>query len=130
MDAAALSVTHAPGWMIAGLAVAYIYTRCVATANYAHFQMVKRLAVPKERTEHKEGMYNLYTFEYVSRSDPRPRNKYKIAIYHHAEGLAGVCTCAFYAQTAAASPNQWKERTWCKHIVGVALRLVDPSTQV
>lgn len=131
MDVAAPLVTDVPGgWMIAGLSVAYIYTRCVATANYAHFQMVKRHAVPKERTEHKEAMYNRYTYEYVSRSDPRPRPKYEIFIYHHAEGLAGLCTCAFYGQSAGASPTPWNGRTWCKHIVGVALVLVDPATQV
>jgi hypothetical protein len=115
------TIGHPCPWIV-GLAVAYIYTRCVATAKYAHFQMVKRYAVLKEHIEYKDRMYR-----YVSRSDPRPRPKNEIVIFHHAEGL---CTCAFYGQSAGASPAPWKGRTWCKHIVGVALLLVDPATQV
>lgn len=116
-------------WTIPHLGVAYIYTRCSVAINVAHFRMIRRLAVPKRRTEHAEDEMISYAYEYKSQCN-RDRPPYQIVIRHHARGLAGSCTCPFYATSAAAATSEWVGRTWCKHIAAVTLLLVDPVTQV
>jgi len=116
-------------WIIPHLGVAYIYTRCSVAINVAHFRMIRRLAVPKQRTEHAEDEMISYAYEYQSQCN-RDRPPYQIVIRHHARGLAGSCTCPFYATSEAAATSEWVGRTWCKHIAAVTLLLVDPVTQV
>lgn len=116
-------------WIIPHLGVAYIYTRCSMAINIAHFRMIRRLAVAKHRMEHAEDEMISYAYEYQSQCN-RDRAPYQIVIRHHARGVAGSCTCPFYATSEAAATSEWVGRTWCKHIAAVTLLLVDPVTQV